>query len=806
MLWGKKWLRRLAGLKPAAILLGMTAAGFMMGEGRILGNLVPAPAALLAVTGVHGLPVLPVAIGVVAGMLAPGDLAPAALLPVLSLVVAWTVLRSGRRTVDPTWGCVMLLLARMTALPFFRWTPYAMMQFLMETVLAVVMYVAAHGSMLAWQRGRLFSGGGETVCLVLVAGMALGGLPSASVPWVQGVVLFLASVAILGAAMIGGALASTACAVALGGMLWLMEGLDAVTAACLGICGLVSGGLRMGKKYLVGAGFLLGSCVLGLALGFPMATVIPYPALGAALAVLLAVPQRLWEAWSRPELAGPIAASARIGADIQEIAVERMDQFAACFREMAAAFHGMSEGDPRDRQKQMAEILQDVAEHVCGDCLQKDRCWKQNFFGTYRAFLSALSAQESSREASDEGFGADFAQNCPRAAAISERLQQAALTQRMRASYDRRIEEGKSLVGRQLAGVCSVMEELADAMDLDLRLQEEQGELVSSLLMDQGIYPEQVLVRQDVFGRLAVQLRVPSCGGKRICRGRLQRILSRALGRAMRLSPECACGNGACVLRYEQVRQVSVRCAIEQASAGEEVCGDAYASIPLGEQQHMLAISDGMGVGIAAAMESTATLRLLQSFYQAGFHEDVIFHTINQLLLLRSQEEMYATVDLCLLDLVEGRARFVKIGAAPTYILRGSEVMVVHTPTLPMGILEDVTPATVVRNLEDGDIVVMVSDGVAGDGEWVEGILPRLKGLSIEAMAARLLQRAQDLGLPEDDRTVMVAQMRREGMGKRYGFPQEQSVRYWRNRVAPVERPAAGGASVEARGLFGGKE
>jgi len=75
----------------------------------------------------------------------------------------------------------------------------------------------------------------------------------------------------------------------------------------------------------------------------------------------------------------------------------------------------------------------------------------------------------------------------------------------------------------------------------------------------------------------------------------------------------------------------------------------------------------------------------------------------------------------------------------------------------------------------------MVSDGVSGDGTWVEGILPRLKGLSPEAMAARLLQRARDLGIPGDDRTVLVTRLQADGVHLHAG----RAARSWQSRIDP---------------------
>lgn len=704
MLWWKKAMRRAVYLRDAAETVAAVLVGFLAGAGRVLGDMIPAPTAILAAAGVHGMPVLPMAAGALAGMMIWDDLPGWAYLPVAVTVAIMAVLRGCGRSFRPAMGGVVLLAARLCVIPFLPSTPMGIIRFAAESVLAGVMYAAAYGSVLAWKRGYMPGDNGESLCPTLAVGLILGALPMAGVPWLRMAVLSAALAACLIAAMTGGAAAASACAAAWGSILWIMGGIDAETAAVLVLCGWVAGCLRGGGKWAVGAGCLLAGCTAGLALGAPWGEAVPYPVLAVGIGAIWAVPGSVWDRWSRQETYGRSSTVSEDAAAVREMLAERMERFAMCFREMSRVL--------RDRFQDGADGMEGMGGRRRGE--------------------------SSSRET-------------------------------------------RSMLAEQLEGTCAVLEELADAMDADLHLCEGKKGQLEAALADQDIEPVEVGVLEDGMGRSDICVRIPSCGGKQICRGRVQRVLSRAAGCPMHLREDCVCGGEICSLHYEPVRKLEVGSAIGQEAADGRICGDACASIALGGQRHMLAISDGMGIGRDAAEESAATLRLLESLYLAGFPEENIFHTVNRLLLLRPGEEMYATADLCLLDLVEGSARFVKIGGAPTYILRGGAVTVVHAPTLPMGIVEDIRPVTVERSLEPGDTIVMVSDGVAGDGAWLEGILPRLKGLSPEALAARLLQRAADMGLPADDRTVLVARV--ETAGIRRAGKREQ--RNWRGRVAP---------------------
>ena len=77
----------------------------------------------------------------------------------------------------------------------------------------------------------------------------------------------------------------------------------------------------------------------------------------------------------------------------------------------------------------------------------------------------------------------------------------------------------------------------------------------------------------------------------------------------------------------------------------------------------MLLLCDGMGSGRRAARESRLAVSLMEDFYKAGFAEADIIEMLNKLLILSSSDDIYSTMDLAMLDLVQGTARFIKIGA-----------------------------------------------------------------------------------------------------------------------------------------------
>ena len=80
---------------------------------------------------------------------------------------------------------------------------------------------------------------------------------------------------------------------------------------------------------------------------------------------------------------------------------------------------------------------------------------------------------------------------------------------------------------------------------------------------------------------------------------------------------------------------------------------------------------------------------------------------INSALLLRRGEEAYATLDICHVNLFDGHAEFIKLGAVASFIWRRDRIISLRAVTLPAGILKQVEPEKNEMRLKDGDMILM---------------------------------------------------------------------------------------------------
>lgn len=199
---------------------------------------------------------------------------------------------------------------------------------------------------------------------------------------------------------------------------------------------------------------------------------------------------------------------------------------------------------------------------------------------------------------------------------------------------------------------------------------------------------------------------------------------------------------------------------------GSEVSGDCSLQIKLADGKYLLAISDGMGSGEKARELSKITLRLIKQMLAAGFNKEESLNMINTRLNLVSSSEVYSTLDVSILDLYIGKAEIIKNAACNTYIKNKKSIRKIESKSLPVGVVEQIELQSDTVNLNDGDIVVMCSDGVLETrddtkNEWIEEFLKNVSTNNVQKLADLILAEAIDnsFGVAHDDMTVIVSKI-----------------------------------------------
>jgi len=199
--------------------------------------------------------------------------------------------------------------------------------------------------------------------------------------------------------------------------------------------------------------------------------------------------------------------------------------------------------------------------------------------------------------------------------------------------------------------------------------------------------------------------------------------------------------------------------------ASEEVCGDVEASFTNDGDYFYSLISDGMGAGKEAAFTSRISAMFLEKMLSANNKSETSLKLLNSFMSERDGDttrECSVTVDLLEFDLLSGNMALLKSGAAPTFVKRGANCFKLASKTLPLGILDTPDIQRLRFEAKDGDIIIMVSDGVTGSREdcpWLVTMLNTEEFPSPKALAEKIAEEARARG-SEDDVTVSVIEIK----------------------------------------------
>jgi len=267
-----------------------------------------------------------------------------------------------------------------------------------------------------------------------------------------------------------------------------------------------------------------------------------------------------------------------------------------------------------------------------------------------------------------------------------------------------------------------------------------------------------------ISGRMEVMLLKP----EHIAPVALERLVSSACGVPMHACVREGMLSTQAVFEQDAALVLEVGAATRSRS-GEEVAGDSYVSRTLAGGRHILALSDGMGSGVGARQESHAALSLLVESLRAGYTRSQAIDVVNALMLMCTGREMYATMDLCVIDLHSGEAAFEKLGACASYVVREGEVRALRADTLPMGVLPDVQSHSLRMTLRPGDVILLLTDGVAdafpGGEEGLRMAIEKLYWLHPQAVGEKLIAQAVTPEGEQDDMAVLCARVSRRTGG-----------------------------------------
>lgn len=543
----------------------------------------------------------------------------------------------------------------------------------------------------------------------------------------------------------------------------------------LAFSGLLGGLLKEGKKVGVSVGLLIATLLVGM-YGEGSGT-LSKTLLESSVAILffLLTPQGF-----TVKLAKHIPGTAEYAAEQQQymrkmrdVTAQKVAQFSTVFQALSNSFTSYENpAKSDDTERELDFFLSNVTEKTCQTCFKKDFCWTRNFNTTYDYMKEIMQEMDQNNGGVPQKLSREWDKHCSRSPKVMEVMHQELSYFQANQTLKKQVQESRRLVAEQLQGVSEVMGNFAKEIQRERENHHKQEEQILESLQEFGIHIEQVEIYSLKQGSVDIDMTIPYCQGHGECEKLIAPMLSDIIGETIVVnSEECATyPNGFCHVTFRSAKAYVVETGVAHAAKdGGFVSGDSFSTIELGCGKYAVAISDGMGNGERAHIESTETLSLLQKILQSGIEEKVAIKSVNSVLSLRTNDEIFSTLDLAMIDLQNASAKFLKIGSTPSFIKRGNKVIKIQASNLPMGMIQEFDVDVVGEQLKAGDLLIMMSDGVFEGPKHVENFDLWMKR-KIQELETEDPQQISDLimeevirsrsGAIEDDMTVVVSKIK----------------------------------------------
>lgn len=456
---------------------------------------------------------------------------------------------------------------------------------------------------------------------------------------------------------------------------------------------------------------------------------------------------------------------------LKDITYKRLREISQVFEELGTTFNRVSHKERIIEQKDISRFVDTVVEDVCENCSLRRVCWENDFYTTYYAMFNVMNSIELKGAITKDSFPKALKKRCIKPDALANKSNYLFDIYKLNYQWENKILESRQLVSQQLEGVSKIIRDLANEMDKKLDFKEDVEKRIFSRLKNSNIDIKEVIVTESTNEHFEIHVEAISDKNKEKCTEKITSIISEIVGFKLvenKFTTSTSKDKKRIKLKLLRANRFGALTKVSKSvESFNYVSGDNYT---FGEKSnnYFVALSDGMGMGQKANLESDITISLLEKFLEAGFDKELALRTINSILVLKSTDEIFATIDMSIMDLYTGKNQFIKIGSAPTFIKRRNNVKIINSQSLPVGILKDIDFQIFEEEVQDGDLIIMMSDGVLDanceeeDKEnWMANLISSIDSVNPQTMADKIISSANQMisNNKKDDMTVLVTKV-----------------------------------------------
>lgn len=409
---------------------------------------------------------------------------------------------------------------------------------------------------------------------------------------------------------------------------------------------------------------------------------------------------------------------------LRENVVSRLSFASKALEGVSSCVTGVSERLQRIYTPSIEGVYQKAANEACQGCGLRVFCTEKEGDVTKDDFNRLTPLLKEKGEVTARDIEKLFVKKCCKNKELAESINRNYKDYLASVAADKRITQIRSVVAGQFSGLGNILNDLSIEFDNICDYDCESASRVCAAVEGMGIVPMQCSCRIDMNSKMTVEIEMTGINPKELSRARLLREVSRSCMRRFD-SPCISVAEDRIRAVFNELPEFDVQIGTSQHICGNStLCGDCVNYFTDGTGKMTAVLSDGMGTGGRAAVDSNMAVSIMTKLCRSGLSCESALQIVNSSVMIKSEEESLATLDVTSVNLFSGEVDIMKAGAPLTYIKRKGRVTRLDMPSLPVGILNNVKFSKERIKLSEGDWVLMVSDGALfGNDSWIEDLL-----------------------------------------------------------------------------------
>ena len=436
----------------------------------------------------------------------------------------------------------------------------------------------------------------------------------------------------------------------------------------------------------------------------------------------------------------------------------RLSHCSKALGNVSTCVNSVSERLSRLYESNADRIYERAAEETCKNCGLRVYCWEKEKEMTGNDFHRLTPLLKENGFVKESDIEENFLKRCCKCSELAQSVNRSYKDYLSLEAARRRVTQVRSVVAGQFAGLSDILRDLSEEFEEVDSFDASASEKIIAAMSELGLVAVDCSCRQKSGCGMTVELELAINKKTAISKSQLAREVGKACGRYFSSPSLSFEGDRARITLCElPLYDLEIGSAQHVCNDGE-LCGDCLNYFNNGEGSTVAIISDGMGTGGRAAVDSNMAVSIMTKLCKAGLSYDCSLSVVNSSLMIKSEEESLATLDMLDFNLFTGRARLMKAGACTTFIKKNSGLMKKDLPSLPLGILNESKLIKEDVILSADDMIVMVSDGVMlGSAEWLEKLILTFREGSSEQLAATIVEEARKrrMNYHDDDITAI---------------------------------------------------